>query len=44
MSYMLNALLSKYWRYDTTELLSHASMEVFGGLVNTLTDIVYIDN
>jgi hypothetical protein len=31
--------VSKYWRYDTTERLSHASMPVFGGLANTLTRI-----
>jgi hypothetical protein len=30
---------SKHWRYDSTELLSHASMPVFGRLVNTLTRI-----
>jgi hypothetical protein len=28
---------SKHWRYDATELLLHASMPVFGGLVSTLT-------
>jgi hypothetical protein len=31
--------VTKHWRYETTELLSHASMPVFGGLVNTLTRI-----